>query len=89
VNLDDRMSHSSTESRKTEKLLAREFWRGQMHGSSGASRRNKEDDQKINASIHQATKRDPTKRGGPVHARHMRSRCSLVPRGELFALPRY
>ncbi|KAH8803024.1 hypothetical protein F5884DRAFT_888135 [Xylogone sp. PMI_703] len=38
---------------KAERLLCREFWRGQLHGSSTGK--------------------------GPVHARHMRSRCSLVP----------
>jgi len=35
-----------------EKLLRREFWRGQVHGGSE----------------------------GPVHARHMRPRCSVIPR---------
>ncbi|GAB1312463.1 hypothetical protein MFIFM68171_02673 [Madurella fahalii] len=37
---------------KCEKLLRREFWRGQVHGGSPS----------------------------PVHARHMRPRCSLIPR---------
>ena len=38
-----------------QKVLSREFWSGQMHGSS---------------------------EGAPVHGRHMRSRCSLIPRGK-------
>lgn len=38
--------------RSYEKLLRREFWRGQVHGGSK----------------------------GPVHARHMRPRCSVIPR---------
>ncbi|KAK0653060.1 hypothetical protein B0T16DRAFT_455371 [Cercophora newfieldiana] len=38
---------------RAERLLCREFWRGQLHGSGGKA---------------------------PVHARHMRSRCSMVPR---------
>jgi len=50
-------NHSDTEmSRKklskAEKLLSREYWRGQLQGGSG-----------------------------PVHARHMRPRCSLIPMG--------
>lgn len=40
------------EMKKYEKLLRREFWRGQVHGGSK----------------------------GPVHARHMRPRCSVIPR---------
>ena len=39
---------------RAERLLCREFWRGQLHGSGSKA---------------------------PVHARHMRSRCSVVPRG--------
>ncbi|KAI9150693.1 hypothetical protein HJFPF1_10469 [Paramyrothecium foliicola] len=38
-----------------ERVLSREFWRGQMHGSGGRA---------------------------PVHARHMRSRCSVIPRSK-------
>ncbi|KAK0619465.1 hypothetical protein B0T14DRAFT_208799 [Immersiella caudata] len=38
---------------RAERLLCREFWRGQLHGSGSKA---------------------------PVHARHMRSRCSVVPR---------
>jgi len=37
-----------------EKLLRREFWRGQVHGGNE----------------------------GPVHARHMRPRCSVIPRSQ-------
>jgi len=40
------------EMERYEKLLRREFWRGQVHGGSK----------------------------GPVHARHMRPRCSVIPR---------
>jgi len=40
------------EMRRYEKLLRREFWRGQVHGGSE----------------------------GPIHARHMRPRCSVIPR---------
>ncbi|KAH7390185.1 hypothetical protein BKA64DRAFT_116535 [Cadophora sp. MPI-SDFR-AT-0126] len=46
-------SKPTKEMSKAEKLLSREFWRGQLHGGSGGS--------------------------GPVHARYMRSRCSIVP----------
>jgi hypothetical protein len=46
---------ASKEMTKAEKLLSREFWRGQLHGGGSAK--------------------------GPVHARHMRSRCSIVPLG--------
>jgi hypothetical protein len=41
---------------RAERLLCREFWRGQLHGSGSKA---------------------------PVHARHMRSRCSVIPRGKL------
>jgi len=40
---------------KAEKLLSREFWRGQLHGGGGGN--------------------------SPVHAMHMRSRCSVIPEG--------
>ncbi|KAK0105805.1 hypothetical protein ONS95_004322 [Cadophora gregata] len=46
-------SKPTKEMSKAEKLLSREFWRGQLHGGSGGN--------------------------GPVHARYMRSRCSIVP----------
>lgn len=50
----------ANEMSKAEKLLSREFWRGQLHGGSGGN--------------------------GPVHARYMRSRCSIVPEGMLAAV---
>ncbi|CZR52676.1 uncharacterized protein PAC_02553 [Phialocephala subalpina] len=58
-------NHSDTQmpskkSSRAEKLLSREYWRGQLHGGSGVA----------GNSI-----------AGPVHARHMRSRCSLIPLG--------
>ncbi|KAH7309885.1 hypothetical protein B0I35DRAFT_440765 [Stachybotrys elegans] len=40
----------------SEKILCREFWRGQMHGQA----------QRVGVS-------------SPVHARHMRARCSVIP----------
>jgi hypothetical protein len=52
---------SSKSSSKSEKVLSREFWRGQLHGGGGVG----------GGGV-----------GGPVHARHMRSRCSLIPVGE-------
>ncbi|KAB5586057.1 hypothetical protein GE09DRAFT_51240 [Coniochaeta sp. 2T2.1] len=48
----DNMKSSNTMSR-AQRVLCREYWRGQMHGSSGK---------------------------GPIHARHMRPRCSTIPR---------
>jgi hypothetical protein len=42
---------------KAEKLLCREFWRGQLHGGDSGS--------------------------APIHARHMRSRCSIIPVGRV------
>jgi hypothetical protein len=50
----------SKKSSRAEKLLSREYWRGQLHGGAGVG----------GNSI-----------AGPVHARHMRSRCSLIPLG--------
>lgn len=46
----------SDEKSKAEKLLSREFWRGQVHGLGGGARGK-----------------------GPIHGRHMRSRCSIIP----------
>jgi hypothetical protein len=62
---EDSGNHSDTQvpskkSSKAEKLLSREYWRGQLHGGAGIA----------GNSI-----------AGPVHARHMRSRCSLIPLG--------
>lgn len=51
----------SKQSSKAEKLLSREYWRGQLHGGGGVGGNGP---------------------AGPVHARHMRSRCSLIPLGE-------
>ncbi|KAK7409062.1 hypothetical protein QQX98_008766 [Neonectria punicea] len=48
---------------RAEKLLSREYWRGQMHGTGTKGPLGHE------ASIK-----------GPIHARHMRSRCLIVPR---------
>jgi hypothetical protein len=58
-------NHSDTRtpnnmSSKAEKVLSREFWRGQLHGGGG-----------VGGGVS----------NGPVHARHMRSRCSLIPIG--------
>ncbi|KAK7744416.1 hypothetical protein SLS62_010140 [Diatrype stigma] len=61
--------------RKTNKLLAHEFWRGQMHGS-GDALRGKDPGKRIGARV----EHDGTKRGAPVHARHMRSKCFGIPR---------
>jgi hypothetical protein len=47
---------NSSKMSKAEKLLNREFWRGQLHGGDTGN--------------------------GPVHARHMRSRCSVIPMGK-------
>ncbi|KAF8849052.1 hypothetical protein BDZ45DRAFT_753177 [Acephala macrosclerotiorum] len=60
---EDSGNHSDTQmpskkSSQAEKLLSREYWRGQLHGGAGVA----------GNSI-----------AGPVHARHMRSRCSLIP----------
>ena len=49
---DDKRTLGGT--KRYEKLLRREFWRGQVHGGSK----------------------------GPVHARHMRPRCSVIPRSQ-------
>jgi hypothetical protein len=62
---EDSGNHSDTQlpskkSSRAEKLLSREYWRGQLHGGAGVA----------GNSI-----------AGPVHARHMRSRCSLIPLG--------
>ncbi|KUJ13404.1 uncharacterized protein LY89DRAFT_721425 [Mollisia scopiformis] len=60
---EDAGNHSDTQmpskrSSNAEKLLSREYWRGQLHGGGGVG---------------------GTGPAGPVHARHMRSRCSLIP----------
>lgn len=60
-NHSDTVTSSKTSS-KAEKVLSREYWRGQLHGGGGVG----------GVGI-----------GGPVHARHMRSRCSLIPLGKL------
>ena len=68
---------------QTEKLLAREFWRGQMHGGTGGlagTRRRANEENKSGRIEH-----DWSKRSGPIHARHMRSRCFVIPRG-MFSL---
>ncbi|KAI0009457.1 hypothetical protein F4779DRAFT_617633 [Xylariaceae sp. FL0662B] len=58
----------------TEKLLAREFWRGQMHGTGGRRR----------PPIYEVLESYPNtskgKQTSPVHARHMRPKCSVIPR---------
>ncbi|KAK8073492.1 hypothetical protein PG994_004391 [Apiospora phragmitis] len=73
--LNDRHYAFSPDGRKTEKLLSREFWHGQMHGSSayGSNPRT----QLGNASY---PAEDWTRKGGPIHARHMRSNCAIIPR---------
>jgi hypothetical protein len=58
-NHSDTQVHSKKSS-NAEKLLSREYWRGQLHGGAGVAGSNI---------------------AGPVHARHMRSRCSLIPLG--------
>lgn len=79
--LDDKHHAYSPHGRKTEKLLSREFWRGQMHGSSayGSNLRTGSGNASYQAS-YQAE--DWIRRGGPIHARHMRSKCAIIPRGE-------
>ena len=77
--IDDRKPYDP-KAGKTEKLLAREFWRGQMHGGTGGAtglRRRPMEDKDHPGRIEY----DWSKRGGPVHARHMRSRCFAIPRG--------
>lgn len=58
------------------RILAREYWKGQMHGSGPTDRM---------TSIQGGTPILDARRGGPVHARHMRSKCSLIPRGMLMS----
>lgn len=60
-----------------DRILAREFWRGQMHGTSSTGR--KPDAESSLGS----TGNNDARRGGPVHSRHMRSRCALIPRGKM------
>ncbi|KAK6857195.1 hypothetical protein PG995_007382 [Apiospora arundinis] len=74
--LDDRHRTYSRKEKKTEKLLSREFWRGQMHGSSAYD--SNPGSQLGNAPY---STEDWAKSRGPIHARHMRSRCALIPRG--------
>ncbi|KAK8024397.1 hypothetical protein PG993_012463 [Apiospora rasikravindrae] len=73
--LDDRHHTYSPNGRKTEKLLSREFWRGQMHGSSayGSNMRSQ-----LGNAVYPAE--DWARKGGPIHARHMRSKCAVIPR---------
>ncbi|KAK7973144.1 hypothetical protein PG988_007278 [Apiospora saccharicola] len=73
--LDDMHHAYSPNGRKTEKLLSREFWRGQMHGSSAYGSNSRT--QSGNASY---PAEDWAKKGGPIHARHMRSKCAIIPR---------
>ncbi|KAK8004927.1 hypothetical protein PG990_010964 [Apiospora arundinis] len=73
--LDDRHRTYSRKEKKTEKLLSREFWRGQIHGSSAYD--SNPGSQLGNAPY---STEDWAKRSGPIHARHMRSRCALIPR---------
>ncbi|KAK7974435.1 hypothetical protein PG989_016283 [Apiospora arundinis] len=73
--LDDRHRTYSRKEKKTEKLLSREFWRGQMHGSSAYD--SNPGSQLGNAPY---STEDWAKSRGPIHARHMRSRCALIPR---------
>ncbi|KAI9899368.1 hypothetical protein N3K66_005829 [Trichothecium roseum] len=57
---------------QTHNLLARKHWRGQMHGTwpeAESERAARSRPREHDACLH-----------GPVHARHMRSRCSLIPR---------
>ncbi len=66
---EDTGEHSDTKSpsnisSKAEKVLSREFWRGQVHGGGGVGG--------VGVT-------------GPVHARHMRSRCSLIPLGMMLS----
>ncbi|KAI0185285.1 hypothetical protein EV127DRAFT_515449 [Xylaria flabelliformis] len=53
---------------QTGKILARGFWRGQMYGSG---------ERGIASHGTRHAKKMAT---GPIHARHMRSRCSVIPR---------
>ncbi|KAI0862286.1 hypothetical protein F4860DRAFT_123398 [Xylaria cubensis] len=53
---------------QTGKILARGFWRGQMYGSG---------ERGITSHGTRHAKKMAT---GPIHARHMRSRCSVIPR---------
>lgn len=67
------MSSEGTNVSQAHNLLARKHWRGQMH------------DTLPEAKPGFAARSRPREHGaclhGPVHARHMRSRCSLIPRG--------
>ncbi|KAM7221765.1 hypothetical protein V8F06_002758 [Rhypophila decipiens] len=77
--IDERIPYNKTKS-KTEKLLAREYWRGQMHGSGDKDRATLvQQDQ--GREVPGSTSMPKAKaRVVPVHARHMRSKCSLIPR---------
>ncbi|KAI1752983.1 hypothetical protein F4782DRAFT_540010 [Xylaria castorea] len=55
---------------QTGKILAREFWRGQMYGSGERG------------IISNETRHAKKRATGPIHARHMRSRCSIIPRAK-------
>ncbi|TRX92587.1 hypothetical protein FHL15_006514 [Xylaria flabelliformis] len=56
---------------QTGKILARGFWRGQMYGSG---------ERGITSHGTRHAKKMAT---GPIHTRHMRSRCAVIPRGKL------
>ncbi|KAK7917394.1 hypothetical protein PG985_011002 [Apiospora marii] len=73
--LDDKHHAYRPDGRKTEKLLSREFWRGQMHGSSAYGSNSRTE--LGNASY---PAEDWARKGGPIHARHMRSKCAIIPR---------
>ncbi|KAI1080443.1 hypothetical protein F5B20DRAFT_580109 [Whalleya microplaca] len=68
IGLEDGTRLSKGNKTNTEKLLAREFWRGQMHGTGGRKQSN-----------HHQSKGKQT--SPPIHARHMRPKCSIIPRG--------
>ncbi|KAK9426595.1 hypothetical protein SUNI508_00122 [Seiridium unicorne] len=61
------------------RLLARENWQGQMHGSGPTGRT--PNTQEVMKTLNPAEAPTlNTRRGGPVHSRYMRSKCSLIPR---------
>ncbi|KAM0813428.1 hypothetical protein AB5N19_13422 [Seiridium cardinale] len=61
------------------RILARENWQGQMHGSGPTGRTPNTQEVMRTLNPAEAPTLD-TRRGGPVHSRHMRSKCSLIPR---------
>ena len=78
VPIDERTTFNRT-TRRTEKLLAREYWRGQMHGTGGMDRASLVHQDQVHG---RAGTKETRTRGAPVHARHMRSRCFFIPRGQ-------